>query len=459
MEVIHLQENIKQEDQKKNNTLKGNYNKEEKDDIMEIMLFKKENNGSFDEENDTIEIRNDSNELNQYDERIIKKELRGCKLKPIKLVDPDMLVQPGLKVPKSRHRSRKILNKPRHYNYSNESRKGGEVEKFRILNASNASSNFSDYTQEHIKENNLRLVPLSGTNNRNNVIVPYQKVNEIYRFIEDQKSHKYRNFFMYSPDILQKWIRLIFNVIITSLIITLIYFIFISVREDIHKKIAIQKQNLKADSMSCRKQYEAHKCATVTLPLLIEKCEEWMKCMKTDSNLYQDISFLSAQMLGQIINAFIVQFEWKSIAVIAFIFLLIFIGSNYALSIGGGNRYTSDYQYLTPPIPSYPVYPNYPFVPNMLNPSTQFPYIPYPNMPPQDPYMGGEFSHNAFPGSYNQRNFYDDESETNGLRTNHKNSGGFEEAFAAFKKENSTPKKSKRFKFLEFFNSSKPKKN
>ncbi|ANQ10808.1 Uncharacterized protein PCOAH_00054670 [Plasmodium coatneyi] len=248
----------------------------------------------------------------------------------------------------------------------------------------------------------------------------------------ESRSNKIRNFFVYSPDIIQRWIRVIFNVIITSLIVTLIYFTFVSVREDINKKVAIQMQNVKEESDSCKKQYYAHKCGTVNLPILNDKCEEWLRCMKTDHKLYQDFSFLSAQMLGQLINAFIVQFEWKSICVIAFIFLLIFIGSNYALSIGGGGgrANSNDYNLYSPHvgpsvhpsgnIPPFPYYHFYPFMPQGVNygGSSNNPDVSVMSMPFQQNkyYSSGSMGRPSTgypPTNYSYLNQYTNNSENN----------------------------------------------
>ncbi|SBT80910.1 nucleus export protein BRR6, putative [Plasmodium malariae] len=271
----------------------------------------------------------------------------------------------------------------------------------------------------------------------------------------EERSEKIKYFFVYSPDIIQRWIRVIFNIIITSLIVTLIYFIFISVREDINKKVAIQVENVKEESNSCKKQYYAHKCGTVNLPLLNEKCEEWLKCMKTDHKLYQDISFLSAQMLGQIINAFIVQFEWKSICVIAFIFLLIFIGSNYALSIGGGSRVNGPEYSLYNPyinansnIPPFPYYPFYPILPQALHYNNgRNTDIPLMNMsfPQNKFFQNSSFSRNPY-NHFSQYTYADEHNTSNNSTSRNKD---YSDNYGSSKKD-SNKKGSKKLGFLKY---------
>ncbi|CXJ22085.1 nucleus export protein BRR6, putative [Plasmodium berghei] len=362
---------------------------------MRIIPMDDTKNYSGSEENDTINLENNSNDLSSYQNFLIG----GPNTESYKYTDKNChaLVKKEKKNPTSHQTANNC-----HYKSSNGSikhmhlmkRKKGFIGKdpycstHLILGSgrtnkklkkkilwnrgvdqnTNASelSYIRDFENNSFMHDNSQHLVLYDNNNR---YMDYS------RNVKESRSEKMRYFFVYSPDIIQRWLRVIFNIIITSLIVTLIYFIFISIREDINKKVAIQVQNVKEESNTCKKQYYAHKCGTVSLPLLNEKCEEWLKCMNTDHKLYQDISFLSAQILGQIMNAFIVQFEWKSICVIAFIFLLIFIGSNYALSIGGANKTNNtDYNLYNPimnpshGIPPYPPYFNfYPYMPSPLN--------------------------------------------------------------------------------------------
>ncbi|KJP88002.1 hypothetical protein AK88_02277 [Plasmodium fragile] len=287
------------------------------------------------------------------------------------------------------------------------------------------------------------------------------------RSTRENRGQKIKNFFVYSPDIIQRWIRVIFNVIITSLIVTLIYFTFVSVREDINKKVAIQMQNVKEESDSCKKQYYAHKCGTINLPVLNDKCEEWLRCMKTDHKLYQDFSFLSAQMLGQLINAFIVQFEWKSICVIAFIFLLIFIGSNYALSIGGGggrgngNEYNMYSPHMSPRmypngnIPPFPYYQFYPSMPQGMSygGSSNNPDVPMMSIPfsQNKYYSSGSVGRSGGypPTNYSYLNQYTNNSENNASTQSNCRNKDYSEVYNGASKKDSK-RGSKKLGFLKY---------
>ncbi|GAW83608.1 nucleus export protein BRR6 [Plasmodium gonderi] len=306
----------------------------------------------------------------------------------------------------------------------------------------------------------------SFMHDNNHHMILYENKYRDYNAINNResRSEKIRNFFVYSPDIIQRWLRVIFNIIITSLIVTLIYFIFVSVREDINKKVAIQVQNVKEESDSCKKQYYAHKCGKVNLPILNEKCEEWLKCMKTDHKLYQDVSFLSAQMLGQIINAFIVQFEWKSICVIAFIFLLIFIGSNYALSIGGGgtrssaneyniyNPYMNNHHLPNNNIPLFPYYNYYPFIPQAVNynSSSNNADPPMMNIPftQNKFYQNGSFSRPIPPSNYNYFNHYMNNNENNASTQSTSRNKDYSDAYSTSKDD--TKRGSQKLGFLKY---------
>lgn len=408
---------------------------------MDIVPFRNTNVQPSDEDNPPLRLNNRSKNVNYLDDDFVNLDLSETEEKKKQTHSRETFLEneiTGLKLPRKNRVGKKLiyLNSNEKaklgYNYSTEHKKKAKTNVPKGMSVLHTPSNRSERS-DYIKESDCRLLPVIPKNLSNNnymntgVIIPYQKLQEICSVVENQKNQKCRDVLIYSPDIIQRWIRVVLNVVITSLIFTFIYYVFVSVREDINKKIAIQKQNIKDDSMLCKKQYEAHKCGTVNLPLLTDKCDEWLKCMKADSNLYQDISFLSAQMLGQIINAFIVQFEWKSICVIAFIFILIFIGSNYALSIGSGNRYNEDVRYA-PPVSQYPPpYHNYPVVPSIYNPVgtiNPMPYnMRYANIPPHPEPFGNSFefastraSDNVSYQPYDGEHFYEEKpSNTNKL--------------------------------------------
>ncbi|KEG04045.1 nucleus export protein BRR6, putative [Plasmodium vinckei vinckei] len=364
------------------------------EDRMRIIPMDDTKNYSGSEENDTINLENNSNDLNSYQNFLIsgpnpesyKYTDKNCQALVKKEKKSSVSPQPtnsynyksgngGIKHMHLMKRKKGFIGKDpycsTHLILGNGRSNKKLKKKFLWNRGIDQNTNVSELSYIRDLDNNSFI----HDNSQHLVLYDNNRYIDYPRNIKESRSEKMRYFFVYSPDIIQRWLRVIFNIIITSLIVTLIYFIFVSVREDINKKVAIQVQNVKEESNSCKKQYYAHKCGTVSLPLLNEKCEEWLKCMNTDHKLYQDISFLSAQMLGQIMNAFIVQFEWKSICVIAFIFLLIFIGSNYALSIGGGNKSNNnDYSLYNPlmnsphGIPPYPPYFNfYPYMPSPMN--------------------------------------------------------------------------------------------
>lgn len=427
--------------------------------------------GDDDEENDTINLENNSNDLvNGFQNFLISNGSNNGSCKGTKTKKDDALIR------KENFRNLNLLKKKKNFirkdaygsnnlvlgGLRNNSKKLSMKRKF-LWNCIDQNTNVSELSYIKDFENNNSFL---HENNGHHMVLYDNKFRDYYpKYIKEERGDRIRNFFVYSPDIIQRWIRVIFNIIITSLIVTLIYYIFISVREDINKKVAIQVQNVKEESNSCRKQYNAHKCGTVNLPLLNEKCEEWAKCMKTDYKLYQDISFLSAQMLGQIINTFIVQFEWKSICVIAFIFLLIFIGSNYALSIGGyrsNNDYNSTYPNLNNNynhlnnnnnnMSPYPYYPFYPIIPqpinynNSGNPNMDIPIMNC--MPSQNKfYRNSSFNRNAYTNSF-MNNFHHNLNENDmGTHSSPRNKD-FNETYSSSKKDQK--RSSKKLGFLKY---------
>ncbi|SBT82562.1 nucleus export protein BRR6, putative [Plasmodium ovale] len=442
---------------------------------MPIIPIEDSKHYSCSEENDTINLENNSNDLNSFQNFLIGNASNNESEK-----------YGGKKCHSLVKRENNISNSNSIINHTNKHNSNTSSKNLNLIKRKKGYIRKDPYGGTHLVLGNVRnnrklkrkLLWNNCTDQNTNVSeLSYIKDFENNSFMHDNSHHmvlydnKYidyprgkreerretiRNFFVYSPDIIQRWIRVIFNIIITSLIVVLIYYIFISVKDDINKKIAIQVQNVKEESNSCKKQYYAHKCGTVNLPLLNEKCEEWLKCMKTDYKLYQDISFLSAQMLGQIINTFIVQFEWKSICVIAFIFLLIFIGSNYALSIGGGNRVNggecnlysphnmNPNHSIPPPIPYYHFYPVIPQAMNYNNPNN--PDIPMMNIPPSQNkfFQNSSFSRNP----YNYFHQYPNVNENNNSNNSTSRNKDYSDHYNSPKKEGK--KSSKRLGFLKY---------
>ncbi|CRH02654.1 nucleus export protein BRR6, putative [Plasmodium relictum] len=413
---------------------------------MPLVPIEESKHYSFSEENDTINLENNSNDLNSIQNFLISNASNNGSVKCDNKKNESLLKKDNVNFNLIKRKKGTIRKDPR----SSNNIIIGNIRNNKKINMKRRFlMNYGDYNTNASELSDIKDFENDSYIHENSHMLLYDhKFREFPRRKIEQRSEKIRNFFVYSPDIIQKWIRVIFNIIITSLIVVLIYFIFISVREDINKKVAIQVQNVKEESISCKKQYNAHKCGTVNLPLLNEKCEEWLKCMKTDHNLYQDISFLSAQMLGQIINAFIVQFEWKSICVIAFIFLLIFIGSNYALSIGG-SRQNGDYNSLnsnTTSIPPFPYYQFYPIMPPPLNyNNSTHADIPYMSIPSQNKiFQNNNYSRNPY---YYQNN-YSNLNEDNTMNHSVSRNKDFSEDYNSSKKDNK--KSSKRLGFLKY---------
>ncbi|CRG93536.1 conserved Plasmodium protein, unknown function [Plasmodium gallinaceum] len=413
---------------------------------MPIIPIEESKHYSYSEENDTINLENNSNDLNSIQNFLISNVSNNGSVKCNDKKDESILKKDNINFNLIKRKKGTKKKDP----YTSSHIMLGNIKNNKKINMKKRF--LMNYGDQHINASELSDIKdfenSSYIHENNRMLLYDHKFREYPIRKREKKSEIIRNFFVYSPDIIQKWIRVIFNIIITSLIVVLIYFIFISVREDINKKVAIQVQNVKEESISCKKQYIAHKCGTVNLPLLNEKCEEWLKCMKTDHNLYQDISFLSAQMLGQIINAFIVQFEWKSICVIAFIFLLIFIGSNYALSIGG-NRLNGDYHSLNSNntnFPSFPYYQYYPIFPPPLNyNNSNHVDIPYMRIPSHNKIFQNN-NYSRYP--YQYENNYSNLNEDNTINHPVSRSKEFSEGYNSSKKDNK--KSSKRLGFLKY---------
>jgi len=88
----------------------------------------------------------------------------------------------------------------------------------------------------------------------------------------------------------------------------------------------------------CSRNYVENRCAPgERVPALDAACNEWESCMNQQAGIVVKRSKLSAQTLGEVVNAFLEQLSWKSAALLSLLFLVIVVGSNCALSLASNN--------------------------------------------------------------------------------------------------------------------------
>lgn len=141
-----------------------------------------------------------------------------------------------------------------------------------------------------------------------------------------------------TPDLFNGWIRVIFNVVVTAVLLYLGLVFILAVSRDIGNGLEKRRQMVKAEARLCQDLYNKNKCRTVDVPALEHQCREWEACMYRDAILYDDASFLSAEVLGGVLNKFVSQLDARTVGIVIAAFLALFVGSNCALSMSSGPR-------------------------------------------------------------------------------------------------------------------------
>ncbi|EDO08709.1 Di-sulfide bridge nucleocytoplasmic transport domain family protein [Babesia bovis T2Bo] len=136
-----------------------------------------------------------------------------------------------------------------------------------------------------------------------------------------------------SPEIFNGWVRAFFNVAVTSVILYIGFVFIMAIGKDIANGLEKRRQMVKAEAMMCQELYKKNRCRTVNIPALEQQCREWETCMYKDAILYDDASFLSAEVLGGVINKFVSQLDARTVGIVVITFLAFFVGSNCALSM------------------------------------------------------------------------------------------------------------------------------
>ncbi|ORM41568.1 Nucleus export protein BRL1 [Babesia sp. Xinjiang] len=141
-----------------------------------------------------------------------------------------------------------------------------------------------------------------------------------------------------TPEVFNGWVRAFFNVAVTSVLLYLGLIFIIAIGRDIGNGLEKRRQMVKAEAMLCQELYRKNKCRTVSVPALEQQCREWEACMYKDAILYDDASFLSAEVLGGVINKFVSQLDARTVGIVLVTFLALFLGSNCALSMSATTR-------------------------------------------------------------------------------------------------------------------------
>lgn len=141
------------------------------------------------------------------------------------------------------------------------------------------------------------------------------------------------------PHRLLSYVQVSFNIILLLVLIWSIATFVKAIRDDIESKIQIHAMELMDKVSACARDYRENRCDPKDrVPALEKVCNEWEICMNQDSAIIAKRSKLSAQTVGEVVNAFLEQLTWKSFSLLAASFFTVFIGSNCALSMAYNMR-------------------------------------------------------------------------------------------------------------------------
>ena len=149
------------------------------------------------------------------------------------------------------------------------------------------------------------------------------------------------------PYLLMSYLQMLINFIASLYGIYLVYCLFQTINTDIKSKVEQQQTNLMISIESCRRSYYQNGCDDKDnlVPLLVSKCQKFEKCMKQDPYKLSNISIMSAEIIGMIINSLI---EPLSLKFYLFMlgFILIIFACNFTFGYirakayyGGSTKY------------------------------------------------------------------------------------------------------------------------
>ncbi|XP_951953.1 uncharacterized protein TA14980 [Theileria annulata] len=185
------------------------------------------------------------------------------------------------------------------------------------------------YCQTCNKHNPLSINKLNNYNAINPYVNKYLSCSPILNdgysndFVWDNNERNTRTKF--DTENINNWLKTILNIIVTFILIYILIVIFIILRKDIINHINNNKTVVHNKSQVCFNEYTKNKCNVIKIPAMESKCKEWELCMKKDSLVYEDVSSISVEIIGSLINKLISQLDLKAILFLIIIILLVII--------------------------------------------------------------------------------------------------------------------------------------
>ena len=129
------------------------------------------------------------------------------------------------------------------------------------------------------------------------------------------------------PYLLNGWIQLFFNLALMSSCFYLLYCFYSTISADIESKVRIFSFGVMDQIAKCTREYENNRCEKgARVPALEGVCRTWELCMSQDPQLVARRSQLSADTLGEALNAFFARLNLATVSVLAvLLFGLVFV--------------------------------------------------------------------------------------------------------------------------------------
>ena len=158
-------------------------------------------------------------------------------------------------------------------------------------------------------------------------------------FEEEARSWRRARRWAEIPYILSGWVQLVFNLVLMCSCFFLLYCFYSTIAADIESKVRLFSYGIMDQIAKCTREYETNHCASGTrVPALEGVCRTWERCMEQDPQLVAKRAQLSADTLGEALNAFFARLNLASIGALAILLFGVVFFYNVACTMFSRNR-------------------------------------------------------------------------------------------------------------------------
>lgn len=178
------------------------------------------------------------------------------------------------------------------------------------------------------------------------------------------------------------YLQVFLNAFLIAVLCYSAWVFFKGIRNDVHSKVQLYSKDMMEKISLCARHYSENRCDPPSrVPALEKACTDWEVCMNQDSRIVDRRSQLSAQTVGEVINAFLEQLSWKSASLLGVGFVIMVVGSNAALTL---SRCTTARQRSSNK--NHSLSGHVPVPPPSQSPQTDYhSFSPHYHLPPQPP--------------------------------------------------------------------------